>query len=223
MLKNLTVLIPHYNNFRKLDRAIKSCKSLDVMVYDDGSNLEEKLDFNKNVNVNYANDNNGVAFARNWLVKNCQKKYGVFLDSDDELLSIDYLQESIRLLESNESLAVVGCFAKDNRGGTKIRPLSINPLYFLWRNPIITSGSVFKISAANELRIFDPSITRNFAEDYFFWARISKKNRLMNLPMYGVIREESSESLTGSLSLYKRLFSAIIVRLRILSYFLLKN
>lgn len=174
-----------------------------------------------NVVVHYALENQGVASARNWLLQNCRTRYALFLDADDELCSSHYVQDAVALLNDNPEVAVVGCFAVDQYGEKKLRPLAVKKGHFLWRNPIVTSGAVVRCQVAVQFEVVDPSSVRNFAEDYYFWARLCLDNKLVNLPVIAVKRESSEQSLTSRLVPLSRIYVACLTRLRILAFFLL--
>lgn len=219
MLQDLTVLIPHYNSWQKLKRAIASCGSLPVLIYDDGS-LDSQDELNlPNIKLHRAKKNQGVAVARDWLLKNCETRFGLFLDADDELISLKYLREAVSVLIARSDIAVVGCFAVDQYGRHKRRPLRIRQAYFLWRNPIVTSGAVMRCELARQFEVVDPAPVRNFAEDYYLWARLASGNVLVNLPFQGVKREHSEQSLTTRLGWRKRMYVALYTRFVIFIFF----
>ena len=220
MLLDLTILIPHFNNWPGLARAVASCDKLPVLVYDDGSS-EKQMKFKvPNVRIHYAEKNRGVASARDWLIKNCETRFGLFLDADDELQSYDYVIQSLALLKERLDVSVVGCFAVDQFGNEKRRPLEVGWIYCLWRNPIVTSGAVFRLEYASRLHVVDPSPVRNFAEDYYFWARLAHSTRLVNLPVIAVRREKSGQSLTARLGFALRLYVACYTRAKIFIFYL---
>jgi glycosyltransferase involved in cell wall biosynthesis len=219
LLQDLTVLIPHYNGWQKLKRAVASCGSLPVLIYDDGSSNSQD-EFNlPNVKLHRVKKNQGVAVARDWLLKNCETRFGLFLDADDELSSEQYLREAVAVLNGRSDIAVVGCFAVDQYGNHKQRPLRIRPAYFLWRNPIVTSGAVMRCELARQFEVVDPAPVRDFAEDYYLWARLARDNVLVNLPFQGVKREHSEQSLTTRLGWRKRMYVALYTRFVIFIFF----
>lgn len=219
MTSNITILIPHYNNYNDLCVAVSSCKDFSVLIVDDGSSNYEKGQFPVNVSEICLNKNLGVANARNILVRNCSTKYGVFLDSDDRLVDLTYIQEAVSLLQKSDA-AVAGCNAILSTGRNQTRPKRIHLLYFLWRDPIITSGAVFDVEKIRQFNFSDPTSEKNFAEDYFFWAKVRSSYEMLNLEKFAVERKVRVGSILSRVSLLRRIKAAIIVRMRIAWYFI---
>ena len=87
-----------------------------------------------------------------------------------------------------------------------------SPSLFLWRNPIVTSGALMRCELARQFKVVDPAPVRNFAEDYYLWARLARGNVLVNLPFQGVKREHSEQSLTTRLGWRRRIYVALYTR-----------
>jgi glycosyltransferase involved in cell wall biosynthesis len=102
---DISVVIPTYNRYNFLKRAIKSVlnqtfKAKEIIVVDDGSddNTYKIKDEFKDIKYIYYNENMGVSFARNIGILNAKYDYVAFLDSDDEWHK-DKLKEQVDFLK----------------------------------------------------------------------------------------------------------------------------
>lgn len=99
----VSVIIPSFNRFHTLKRAIASVKNqtyqnYELIVVDDGSNDEsESLDDGTFLYLKLP-ENKGVSYARNFGAKKASGKYLAFLDSDDEW-EIDKLKIQVECIK----------------------------------------------------------------------------------------------------------------------------
>lgn len=219
MTADVTILIPHFNNHPDLRIAVESCRQFPVLIVDDGSNEYNLGSFPANVSEISLKENMGVANARNVLLRNCETRFGVFLDSDDNFVDLDYISEAIDTMKKLGAV-VAGCNAILSTGKKQTRPKKIHKLYFLWRDPIITSGAIFSVEEIKHLTFSDPTNERNFAEDYFFWAKVRSTFKMINIDRYAVKRKVRNSSILGSISLTRRIKAALMVRIQIAKYYL---
>ena len=100
MKEKLGILIPMYNSEHYIKKCLNSIigqtyKNLEIILINDGStdkSLEicEKIVKDDERFKIYTRENKGVAFTRNELIKKCNSKYFVFIDSDD-FIDKDYI------------------------------------------------------------------------------------------------------------------------------------
>ena len=125
----VSVIIPTYNNFSFIRRAINSVfnqtwKDFEIIVVDDGSTDRTRniiQEFENNI-VYLKQENKGPASARNRGLKIAKGKYVVFLDADDEFLP-DKLSYQGNFLEENPSIDLVyssGYRFRENRDGNQL-------------------------------------------------------------------------------------------------------
>ena len=87
---NITVIIPTYNRYKFLKRAVSSVvsqtyKAKEIIVVDDGSIDNTSQIIQDFPNIKYIfQKNSGVSSARNLGIKNASHRWIAFLDSDDE-------------------------------------------------------------------------------------------------------------------------------------------
>jgi glycosyltransferase involved in cell wall biosynthesis len=94
MTKTVSVLMPVFNRESYVEYAIRSIisqtnRNYKFMIYDDGSTdktpevLCRYAAIDKRIKVFRDDKNKGVAYARNFLLRNCDTKYACWQDSDD--------------------------------------------------------------------------------------------------------------------------------------------
>lgn len=111
----VSVIIPNYNNFHLLFRAIgsvlsQSYENFEIIVIDDSSTesigeIPSSL-CDKRVSYIQNDGKKGVAAARNAGLRIAKGAYIAFLDSDDEFL-VDHLRESVSALEDEKDVSLV--------------------------------------------------------------------------------------------------------------------
>ena len=94
MNEKISILMPVYNREDFVERSIQSIlnqtyTNFELIIYDDGSsdntqqiimNFQRK---DERIRYYFGAKNHGVGYARNQLLKICQTKYAVWMDSDD--------------------------------------------------------------------------------------------------------------------------------------------
>lgn len=117
MIENVvSVIIPAHNAEEYLEETVKSVlnssyKNIEIIIMDDGSNdktgeIADSL-AKKYLNISsFHQVNKGVAAARNEAIKQSKGKYILPLDADD-LISIDYIEKAVTILEENVDVKVV--------------------------------------------------------------------------------------------------------------------
>jgi glycosyltransferase involved in cell wall biosynthesis len=192
ILKNLSVVIPCYNNVCYLQECLESlfpeiAYDAEVIVVDDGSTYDVKSVVGKFApHIRYIRqEHSGASCARNFGVEYSTGKYIVFLDSDDYVVSPGTLIEQLNQLEdypdasfvfssalrvdaSGQKLGIrrppFGSFNYARRGEDEIREL-------LFRNYITTSSVVIRRSSLDRSRRFRDDILG--CEDWDCWIRLA--------------------------------------------------
>lgn len=103
-MKKYTVIIPHRNSVKLLNRALssipESCKIIIVDNSDTKLEHEDIISTNKDLKILYSNPNLGAGNARNIGLKESDTKFVIFMDADDffvnnvENLLIEYSNKS---------------------------------------------------------------------------------------------------------------------------------
>ena len=177
----VSVIIPCYNYGAFICEAIESVldqtfQRLEILVIDDGSTEDftkqvlRELEFPKTRVIHQTNQ--GLAETRNNGVKMAAGKYVCFLDADD-LMAPTYLEKTLHLLESDESLGScyswVQCFG-DSSSVWKTEDL--DP-YFLKKRNTASSHSVIRKEAWEKVRDANGagflSKYNGYFEDWVFW------------------------------------------------------
>ncbi|MDR0228183.1 MAG: glycosyltransferase [Flavobacteriaceae bacterium] len=196
-MKNIILLIPHYNNLMGLKESIKSinkeCELVDILVIDDGSNSkldEESLQsiydgnlfvINNRVNRGIENVlNDGIAFS---IEKNY--KYIARLDCGDISLN-DRFAKQYRFLEENDNVDIVGAHVSCvNEEGAFLYNLHM-PLdnetikKRMYLNAMLIHPTIFfRTSIVKEIGGYP--IDYKSAEDYAFFFKMLRKYNFANI------------------------------------------
>jgi len=182
---NITVVIPTYNRYEFLKRAIKSVYAQtytvgEVIVVDDGS-IDETSQIQKDFpHIKYIyQDNSGVSSARNLGIKNATYEWIAFLDSDDTWHR-DKLQLQVELHQSKPELKMSYTDESWVRDGKVVK---IPKKFSKFGGDIFTkclshciiapSATLLHRSLILEIGNFDESL--EVCEDYDLWLRIALK------------------------------------------------
>ncbi len=185
---DITVIIPTYNRYKFLKRALESVftqtyKVKEVIVIDDGSNdntSQIQQDFS---NIKYFYQaNKGVSSARNLGIKKSSYEWIAFLDSDDEWhedklnIQVNFHKNNKDILISytdelwirnNEIVKIPKKFVK--HGGEIFKECLSHCI-------IAPSATLIHKSLLDEVGLFDESL--EVCEDYDLWLRIAVKNEI---------------------------------------------
>lgn len=196
----VSVIIPTYKRVDFLERAIKSVlnqtyRNIELIVVDDNNpDTEYRVETSKlmksymssysNIKYIMLDKNSGGCVARNTGLQEATGKYVNFLDDDDIFYPEKIEKQVVRFENSNETLAVVGCFAniKDNDGNVKriekvevkgdvfIKQLAYNvcttSIALINREVCIKSGGFIKIPSSQEHLFFIKIFEVNPYYDY---------------------------------------------------------
>lgn len=115
----VSVIMPCYNDGRYIEESIRSLKNqtftdYELIVIDDGSDDPETLRILSALPDDHIRllhtDHVRPAGARNHGIRQARGKYILPLDSDD-LIEPTYLEKAVRILDENENIGIVYCYA----------------------------------------------------------------------------------------------------------------
>lgn len=194
-MKLVSVVIPCYNQGKYLSETISSVLAstynhFEIIIVNDGStdgSLEIAEGFQKLYdNIKVVNQTNqGVSVARNNGIKIASGVYLLLLDGDD-LISPDYLEKSIEVLDTNQRVKVVYCqamkFSGDKSYHWKLKAFN---LYNLAINNMIFISAVIRKSDVDSIGGFSEDMQYG-REDWEFWIKMLKNGgEVIQLPIIG--------------------------------------
>lgn len=118
MGEKLTILIPTYNRGALIGKTIENCflqtyKDFKILIYDDASvdntsHVISSLDKKYPNRITYikGDKNMGIGHARNFLMKELNTEFGMWLDSDD-LMAFDRIEKCMFYLNENPDVEIV--------------------------------------------------------------------------------------------------------------------
>ena len=184
----ITVVIPTYNRYELLYRAISSIlsqtyKPSEIIVVDDGSTDKTSNIQNDFPLIKYIyQKNSGVSAARNRGIENASFEWIAFLDSDDEWMSTK-LEEQVKFHQEENDILMSYTDELWIRDGVnvkipkKFKKIGKNAfLENLSYCNIAPSSVLMHKSLFESLGMFDESI--EVCEDYDLWLRISLENKI---------------------------------------------
>ncbi len=208
-----SVIIPTYNRYQLLKRAIDSVLSqtlsdFELIVVDDGS-----TDDTPGVAIEYEGriiyirqDNGGVSKARNRGIHLARSPYIAFLDSDDAWLP-EKLKEQCHYINSNPDVLIHQTDEHWIRNGKRVNPMKKHVkkegaifLESLERCMISPSSVVIKGELFERFGLFDEDLP--VCEDYDLWLRIAARERVgliekKLIAKYGGHRDQLSRRFWG--------------------------
>lgn len=185
----ISVIIPCYNHGKFLAKAIKSVleqdhKNTEIIVVDDGSADDTRLQAEKFNNVKYIYQHNqGLSAARNTGIAASSGEYLVFLDADDWLAE-HALTINLKQLQSVPSAAFVsGAHIKISGSGQIIEKVntpvvSEHYIHFLQGNYIGMHATILYRRWVFDHFTYDTSLKA--CEDYDLYLKISRKFPVMH-------------------------------------------
>jgi glycosyltransferase involved in cell wall biosynthesis len=118
---NISVIIPCYNDGKYLKEAINSViastyKDYEIIIVNDASNDKETIEIINNINIEKVKVisckiNKGLSHARNYGISQSSGKYILPLDADDKIAPT-YIAKAIDVLEKNENIGIIYCYAE---------------------------------------------------------------------------------------------------------------
>ncbi len=185
---NISVIIPTYNRYGVLKRAIESvlaqtCSPFEIIIIDDGSTDKTSQIIQDFPTVKYFYQNNsGVSSARNLGIQKASCEWIAFLDSDDEWHR-DKLQEQTTLHKQNSELLISYTDERWVRNGIEVKvPKKFSKVggeifeECLSHCIIAPSATIVHKKLLNVVGTFDESL--EVCEDYDLWLRVALENKI---------------------------------------------
>lgn len=185
--KIVSVIVPTYNQARYLSQTLDSIlgqtyKHWECIIVDDGSDDEtEKISkkyCGRDPRFFYLfQSNQGPSVARNTGISCCKGEYILPLDSDD-LISEDYLKDTIEIFIKHPETKLVYCMAAffgEEEGLWPLPDYSYDKM--LYEN-IIFCSAVYKKKDYYTTKGYNPEMRRGL-EDWDFWLSLIKRNDLV--------------------------------------------
>jgi glycosyltransferase involved in cell wall biosynthesis len=190
----ISVIIPCFNHALFLEETIDSVlksgyQNIEIVIVNDGSSDESEevalklKDLYKNI-IYIGQENQGPAAARNRGIKAANGKYILPLDADD-LISIDYIEKAIEILNNHEEVKLVYCDAEffGERSGKWNLPEFSGKL--LARENMIFCSAIYRKSDWNSAGGYSEEMTWGW-EDWEFWISLLKDGGVVvKLPISG--------------------------------------
>jgi GT2 family glycosyltransferase len=209
---NIVVLLAHFNDNERLEKAILSIKEtipVDVFIVDDGSKIKpneielQKIYNGGKLKVLLLDKNYGLKKVRNFGLKEILKKnykYIAILDSDD-LNKENRFQKQFNYLENNKTVSLIGSWCDYiNKNGDYLytekfptSDLQIKKKIYL-NSMFVHSTIFFRTCILKEIGLYPE---KYFNEDYAFLFKITRNYKVENYPeslIYYLINEEGHSS-----------------------------
>ncbi len=203
--KNISVVIPCYNDSEYIEETLKSIPSIEgmdieVILVNDGSNTKTTK-YLESLEPLYTKilyqENKGVSAARNYGIQSSSYNTIVVLDSDD-YFKADFFKKGFEILEEKKDLKLITCHARRfNKDGELdiIQPSHSRLKDFLKYNAAI--GVMFRKRDWELIGGYDEELLEGF-EDWEFYIRLLKDGGISySIPevlFYYRIRENSRTS-----------------------------
>ena len=185
---NISVVIPTYNRYEFLKRALRSVLSqtyspFEVIVIDDGSSDKTKQIIQDFPNIKYFyQKNRGVSSARNLGIEKSSSDWVAFLDSDDEWHE-NKLKEQIEFHKENPDILMSYTDEKWIRDGVavkipkKFRKFGGDVFEKCLSHCIIApSATLIHKDLLKRVGFFDESL--EVCEDYDLWLRVAHSHKI---------------------------------------------
>ncbi|MEO6061569.1 MAG: glycosyltransferase [Thermoflexales bacterium] len=194
-LPRVSVIITVYNRERFIADAVQSIldqtyRNFELIIVDDGSTdrtVERITSFpDRRVRLVRHQRNLGIPFARNTGLDEAAGTFIAWLDSDD-IARRHRLENQIRFLDSNPSVAMVGsCAGKIDGGGARKSGVRVPPLtyddikcWLLFRSAFQQSSI---IGRAEILKQYRYRAEFPVCEDVDMFVRLTRRHQVRNLP-----------------------------------------
>ena len=199
----VSFVIPCYNDARYVEQAIHSAlnqtyKNKEVIVVDDGSNVETKSVLAKlepKLTQLITQDNKGQSAARNLGIKHAKGEFIIVLDSDD-FFEPTFCEKAISYIKNNPNIKIISCYANlvyDYKPTELYKPRGGGIENFLFTSGVMGS-SFFKKDDWKKVGGYDETMRKGF-EDWEFYIRLLKssgKAFVIQEPLFNYRRREGS-------------------------------
>ncbi len=212
---SLSILLTVFNQTRaQLEASINSARiqsgaEIRIVILDDGSTLEETVnflnEFTPNVNESLIRQkNSGVIAARNRLINEATTDFLVFLDPDDEF-EYDYISAAVELLETNRSVEII-------YPDVLINDVSKNT-YTVWNTGPFNAQTLSLVNTIPMSSVISTRLIRSLGgysldfetgpEDWDLWFRAVLSNaKAVHLPQVGYKYSKAPVSRSSTLELH---------------------
>ena len=205
-----SVVIPTYNSYQKLVRAVESLQeqsyqNFEVLIIDDGSTDETKSKITTLLSAQihyFYKTNGGPASARNLGITKAKGEYVCFLDADDTfakeklLLYSKFCEKGVPFIFS-DALYIQESNNSSNLFSSK-RYIKHTSFFesLLVTNFIVASTVCVKKEVLEKVAFFDESVGLKFVEDYDLWLKIARRYPLSYIepPLTNYYVHESNNS-----------------------------
>jgi glycosyltransferase involved in cell wall biosynthesis len=183
----ISVIVPCYKQAPYLDTSLRSVldqsyENWECIIVDDGSPDDTAAVAQKwceqDARFSYLRkENGGLSSARNAGIKKAKGVFILPLDADD-LLHPDYLKEAISVFNTNDHIAIVGCYSmffKETIDNVVMvhQPKGNSYKSLLYVNQLVAT-SLYKKEYWIEVGGYDESMKNGF-EDWDFWLSVTKR------------------------------------------------
>ena len=206
---HISIVIPCYNHQDYIAAAIESVtkstyKHTEIIVVNDGSTDNSKQAI-LNLQAQYPTlkfidqPNAGPSAARNNGIKEAKGKYILPLDADD-LISPDYIEKAVSVLEDSPEVKLVYCeaeFFEERSGKWELPDFKIEKLA---KDNMIFCSAVYRKADWERIGGYDERMTWGW-EDWEFWISLLKNGgEVVKLPIVGFkyrVRKKSKRKSTN--------------------------
>ena len=196
----VTVLMATWNRAHIISKAIESVRAQtfqdwELIIVDDGSTddtqkiVAEWQKKEPRIVAFRNNPNKGISISYNVGLRAARGKYVAMIDDDDPWIPKDKLEKQVEFLDTHPDY--VGCGAGVvvvNPEGKELyrylKPETDAAIrkYMLFSNPMANSTTLFRLSAAKKVGLYDES--SRYSGDRDFWLKMGLVGRLCNAPEY---------------------------------------
>jgi len=187
---NISVIIPSYNRWYCLPRALDSVLSqsmapLEVIVIDDGSTDDTVLNVTKHYPsvVLLLQENAGVSAARNAGIRAAKGEWIALLDSDD-VWHNNKLEQQLSALQRHPEQRLCHCDELWIRNGVRVNPKNKHRKSGGWifeqclpLCAISPSAAVIRRDVFDDIGLFDETLPA--CEDYDYWLRLTHREPVL--------------------------------------------
>lgn len=190
----VSVIIPCYNQAVFIEETVHSVlnstySAIEIILINDGS-TDNTDAVCKSLKSRYENvfyfsqPNSGPSVARNHGIEKARGRYILPLDSDD-LISVDYIAEAVKVLDMDAEVKVVYCEAEkfgEKEGKWVLKPFSLQSLAI---NNMIFVSAIYKKEDWEKCGGYSKDMI-SVGEDWEFWISMLKNGgKVVKLPITG--------------------------------------
>ncbi len=179
----VSIVIPYYNALKYIEETIDSVSNQtyhnwECIILNDGSPDDGEAVILNKIKSNdkfqyYRQKNTGVCEARNNAMQHAKGEYILFLDADD-LLSPNFLEETVKFLDNDASISVVTSIVKLFGGRKKVLQVTSYDLPTIIGDNKIVVTSLFRKADFDAVGGFNLNMKDGY-EDWDFWIGILKR------------------------------------------------